>query len=75
MPYQLDDTIVAIASPPEGALRGIIRLSGIDVAACLRRCCSSPSEQTGNSELGNIHLSETVQATVRRGQLSILSTG
>lgn len=34
---QLDDTIVAIASPPGGAARGIIRGSGPAVVACLGR--------------------------------------
>lgn len=31
----LDETIVAIASPPGGGARGIVRLSGPDVRACL----------------------------------------
>lgn len=35
MSYPLDDTIVAISSPPGGAARGILRLSGPDVLACL----------------------------------------
>lgn len=34
----LDDTIVAIASPPAGAARGIVRLSGPHVAAVVARC-------------------------------------
>ncbi len=34
----VDDTIAAIASPPGGALRGIVRLSGPEVVACLQRC-------------------------------------
>jgi tRNA modification GTPase len=33
--YSLDDTIVAVASPPGGAARGILRLSGPDVRACV----------------------------------------
>jgi tRNA modification GTPase len=37
MPYTLDDTIAAIASPPGGAARGIIRLTGPDVRACVDR--------------------------------------
>lgn len=32
MDYQLDDTIAAIASPPGGGLRGIVRLSGAGVS-------------------------------------------
>ena len=35
--YPLDDTITAIASPPGGAARGILRLSGPDVRACVER--------------------------------------
>jgi len=34
----VDETIAAIASAPGGAMRGIIRLSGPDVVACLRSC-------------------------------------
>ncbi len=35
--YRLEDTIAAIASPPGGAARGIVRLSGPDVLQCLRQ--------------------------------------
>ena len=35
--YPLDDTIVAIASPPGGAARGILRLSGPEARACVGR--------------------------------------
>jgi tRNA modification GTPase len=35
--YALDDTIAAIASPPGGAARGIVRLSGPRVRQCLAR--------------------------------------
>ncbi len=35
MPYHTDDTIVAIASPPGGAARGIVRVSGPNVINCL----------------------------------------
>ncbi len=34
--YPLDDTITAIASPPGGAARGIVRISGAETLACLR---------------------------------------
>jgi len=37
MSYPLDDTIAAIASPPGGAARAILRLSGPDVRACVGR--------------------------------------
>ena len=36
--HSLDDTIVAIASPPGGAARGIVRLSGLDIRGCLENC-------------------------------------
>ena len=36
--YALDDTIVAVASPPGGAARGIARLSGPNLRNCLERC-------------------------------------
>ena len=41
----LDDTIAAVASPPGGAARGILRVSGADVPACLKDvfCPSGPS--------------------------------
>jgi len=34
--YPLDDTIAAIASPPGGAARGIVRISGARTLACLQ---------------------------------------
>ncbi len=37
MTYQTDDTIVAVASPPGGAARGMVRLSGPGVPACVER--------------------------------------
>jgi len=38
MSYQVEDTIAAIASPPGGAARGIVRMSGAGVAHCLAGC-------------------------------------
>ncbi|MEN6459735.1 MAG: tRNA modification GTPase [Thermoguttaceae bacterium] len=35
--YPLDDTIAAIATPPGGAARGIVRLSGPQAIDCVRR--------------------------------------
>jgi tRNA modification GTPase len=35
--YSLDDTIAAIASPPGGAARGIVRISGPQAIDCLER--------------------------------------
>jgi tRNA modification GTPase len=37
MPYPLDDTIAAIASPLGGGARGILRLSGPNVRVCLEQ--------------------------------------
>lgn len=37
MLYDLDDTIVAIASPPAGSVEGIVRLSGPGVGTCIAR--------------------------------------
>ncbi len=36
--YPLDDTIVAVASPPGGAARGIVRVSGPEAYAAVGRC-------------------------------------
>ena len=36
--HSLDETIVAVASPPGGAARGIVRLSGPSVRKCLEGC-------------------------------------
>src|SRR4051812_43977008 len=41
MPLVLDDTIAAIASPSGGGARGIVRLSGPQVRACLETCFRS----------------------------------
>jgi tRNA modification GTPase len=42
--YHIDDTIAAIASSPTGAARGIVRVSGPDVAAILRTCFPAAGE-------------------------------
>ena len=42
-----DDTIVAIASPPGGAARGIVRLSGPRVRASLAACFQPDGQQVG----------------------------
>lgn len=39
------DTIAAIASPPGGAARGIVRVSGPDAVACVERCFSTEDRQ------------------------------
>lgn len=58
MPYPPDDTIAAIASPPGGGARGILRLSGPDVRACL--------EQVFRAE-GPVELETITRAAVVRG--------
>ncbi len=40
--HPLDDTIVAVASPPGGAARGIVRLSGPQVFECLAAAFQGP---------------------------------
>jgi len=40
--HPVEDTIAAISSPPGGAARGIVRLSGPDVLRLLKRCCNQP---------------------------------
>ncbi len=60
--HNLDDTIVAIASPPGGAPQGIVRLSGWQTVACVRRFFESdgllePSSVDRPTSLGgNCHL-------------------
>jgi len=36
---RVEDTIAAVSSPPGGAARGIVRLSGPGVLGCLHQCC------------------------------------
>ncbi len=50
MTLDLDDTIVAIASAPGGALRGIVRLSGAGSAACVARVFRTA--ETGSGVFG-----------------------
>jgi tRNA modification GTPase len=66
MPLDLDDTIVALASPPGPALRGIVRVSGTETAEVISRLfrpdeCSQnwrttkmPRRFTGQLELPSI---------------------
>ena len=60
MTLDLDDTIVAIASAPGGALRGIVRLSGPESAACVATVFH-PTDETPNpadpsTKRGVLHL-------------------
>ncbi|MHB8863994.1 MAG: tRNA modification GTPase [Pirellulaceae bacterium] len=50
MNYVVEDTIVAIASPPGGAVRGVIRVSGPETFACLAGCFR-PSNTPGLSSV------------------------
>jgi tRNA modification GTPase len=38
MGYDLDDTIVAVASAPGGAERGVVRISGPEALTCVSKC-------------------------------------
>ena len=58
----VDDTIVAVASAPGGAYRGIVRISGPEVVACLKTCFRSdadpaivtvPTVVSGHLDLGD----------------------
>ena len=40
----VDDTIAAVASAPGGAYRGIVRISGPEVVACLKACFRSDAD-------------------------------
>jgi tRNA modification GTPase len=40
----VDDTIAAVASAPGGAYRGIVRISGPDVVACVKTCFRSDAD-------------------------------
>lgn len=56
----VDDTIAAVASAPGGAYRGVVRLSGPQVAACLTACFRSGTQPAAVSA-----------ASVLSGQLSL----
>ena len=60
--YPLDDTIVAVSSPPGGAARGIVRLSGPDAMAVL---CARFRPDCGDVVVPDDH------ATVTPGMLKI----
>lgn len=59
--YDVDDTIVGIASAPGGAVRGVIRLSGPGVVACVGRCFQHAS----------VDLDHIAQAQVIAGELKL----
>lgn len=62
MPYHVDDTIVAIATAPGGAARGVVRISGPETGQCLERCFRAASPIDWRS----LHL-----ATVVPGSLTL----
>ncbi len=62
MAYHLDDTIAAIASPPGGGYRGILRLAGPGVVACLNACFVS--HQRGSNPLESARRASVVQGTL-----------
>ena len=62
MPYPLDDTIAAIASPPGGAARGILRMSGPGVRSCLEHVFRADS---------GVELSAITRPTAIPGVLSL----
>ena len=45
--YDVDETIVGIASAPGGAIRGVVRLSGPNVVPCLQRCFRQATVELG----------------------------
>jgi tRNA modification GTPase len=58
----LDDTIAAIASPPSGAVRGVLRVSGPGVVDCLTKCFSPTRDRS---------LQEVSRASVLPGLLHV----
>jgi len=61
MPYALDDTIAAIASPPGGAARGILRLSGPEVRSCVERVFHAESP----ADLGALRAATATNGSLR----------
>ena len=62
MSYPLDDTIAAMASPPGGSARSIVRLSGPDVRQCLAHVFKPD---------GDVDLAAVAQPTVVAGSLRL----
>jgi tRNA modification GTPase len=60
--FPLDDTIAAIASPPGGAIRGILRISGPDGAAVVARVGDY------SRPIGSIHRPASVNGTLELPQ-------
>jgi tRNA modification GTPase len=60
-----EDTIVAAASPPGGAYRGIVRVSGPEVVRCLRTCFRDPTRRSPAWE--TVRHARVFSGTVRLG--------
>ena len=60
--HALDETIVAIASPPGGAAQGIVRLSGPNLRNCLEHCFRPDPA---------VHLASLCEATAMPGYLGL----
>lgn len=58
--FPLDDTIAAVASAPGGAARGIVRLSGPGVTACLQTCFRADDGQS----LARVRLPTAISGTL-----------
>lgn len=63
MPLDLDDTIVALASPPGPALRGIVRVSGVETADVVARLFK-PDADSGKWRLSKLPRRFTGQLTL-----------
>jgi len=61
MPCRFDDTIVAVASPPGGAARGILRLSGPEV----RNCVEEIFQSEGRISLASIAKPKCIPGSIR----------
>jgi tRNA modification GTPase len=72
--YHPLDTIVAVASPPGGAARGVVRLSGPRVVECIEQffTVASAPEETGSSSEGNERSFDCLaRPTAMSGRLSV----
>ncbi|MGB7733837.1 MAG: hypothetical protein WBL72_09055, partial [Thermoguttaceae bacterium] len=49
--FSLDDTIAAIASPPGGAARGIVRISGPRAMECLASVWGGTENLVGGADI------------------------
>lgn len=66
--FDADDTIAALASPPGGAARAIVRVSGPDAVALAEQCFSSHDRQP----LGSLRRPTALEGDIRIQALSAL---